>query len=146
MELWSGGCAKDYHLNYPHILYTQTHIYIHRHTHTYIHRHPQRWSNFIRMHIDKKECHFFMVNLSSLLALIFMIIACFFLLLKFKLLIDNWTKNEPKGVPKSQNIFFTFGHNSWWKNTNVLFSKLYTVSKNRISPQQKLGSLWNWKL
>ena len=36
----------------------------------------------------------------------------FFLLLKFKLLVDNLIKNRPKGVPKSQNKFFTFDHNS----------------------------------
>ena len=98
---------------------------------------------FMRMHIDKKLCHFFMVNLSSLLTLIFIEIAWgLFLLLKFKLLVDNIIKNRPKGVPKSQNNFFTFGHNSWWKNPEVLFSKLYTVTKSWISPQQKLGSLW----
>ena len=105
------------------------------------------WSNFTRMHVDKKLCHFFMVNLSSLLTLIFIKIAwSLFLLLKFKLLVDNWIKNRPEGVPKSQNNFFTFGHNSWWKNPEVLFSKLYTVTKSWISPQQKLGSLWNFKL
>ena len=71
------------------------------------------WSNFMRMHIGKKLCHSFMVNLSSLLTLIFIEIAWgLFLLLKFKLLVDNIIKNRPKGVPKSQNIFFTFGHNS----------------------------------
>ena len=48
------------------------------------------WSNFMRMHIDKKLCHFFMVNLSSLLTLIFIEIAWgLFLLLKFKFLVDN---------------------------------------------------------
>ena len=36
------------------------------------------WSNFMRMHIDKKLCHFFMVNLSSLLTLIFIKIAWIF--------------------------------------------------------------------
>ena len=105
------------------------------------------WSNFMRMHIDKKLCHFFMVNLSSLLTLIFIKIALFlFFLLRFMLLSDNWIKNRPEGVPKSQNIFFTFGHNSWWKKPNVLFSKLYMVRKCGISPQQKQGSLLNFKL
>ena len=56
------------------------------------------WSNFMRMHIDKKLCHFFMVNLSSLLTLIFIEIAWgLFLLLKFKLLVDNWIKNRHIG-------------------------------------------------
>ena len=64
------------------------------------------WSNFMRMHIDKKVCHFFTVNQSSLLRLIFIEIAwASFLLLKSKLLIKNWIKNRPKGVPKKQNIF-----------------------------------------
>ena len=121
-----------------------THIYWY---HTYIDIDLHTWSNFMRMHIGKKLCHSFMVNLSSLLTLIFIEIAWgLFLLLKFKLLVDNIIKNRPKGVPKSQNNFFTFGHNSWWKNPEVLFSKLYTVTKSWISPQQKLGSLWNFKL
>ena len=48
------------------------------------------WSNFMRMHIDKKLCHFFMVNLSSLLTLLFIKIAWgLFLLLTFKFLINN---------------------------------------------------------
>ena len=42
---------------------------------------------------------------------------------------------------KVRIFFFTFGHNSWWKKPKVLFSKLYTVTKSWISPQQKLGSL-----
>ena len=74
------------------------------------------WSNFMRMHIDKELCHFFMVNLSSLLTLIFIEIACFFfLLLKFKLLIDNWIKNRPEGFfyhelwPKGKTLFWLFG-------------------------------------
>ena len=105
------------------------------------------WSNFMRMHIDKKLCHFFMVNQSSLLTLIFIEIAWgFFLLSKFKLLVDIWIKNRPKGVPKSQNNFFTFGYNSGWKNPNILTSKLYKVTKSVISPQRKLRSLWNFKL
>ena len=36
----------------------------------------------------------------------------FFLMLRFKLLIDNFMKNRPEVVPKSQNNCFTFGHNS----------------------------------
>ena len=64
------------------------------------------WSNFMRMHIEKKLCHFFMVNQSLLLTLIFIEIAWgFFLLSKFKLLVDNWIKYRPKGGPKSQNNF-----------------------------------------
>ena len=52
----------------------------------------------MRMHIDKKLCHFFMVNLSSLLTLIFIEIAWgLFLLLKFKFLVDNWIKNRHIG-------------------------------------------------
>ena len=47
----------------------------------------------------------------------------------------------PKGVPKSQNISFTFGHNSGWKKPYILASKLYMVTKSAISPKWKLG--WN---
>ena len=54
-----------------------------------------------------------------------------FLLLKFKLLIDNFMKNRPEGVPKSQNYCFTFGNNYI----------LYMVTKSGISPQWTLGSL-----
>ena len=39
------------------------------------------WSNFMRMHIDKRLCHFFTVNEGSLLTLILKLHA-FFLLLK----------------------------------------------------------------
>ena len=58
-----------------------------------------RWSNFIKMHIGKE------LNQSSLLTLVFIKISRFFLLLKFKLLINNSFKNIPDGVPRSQNIF-----------------------------------------
>ena len=82
------------------------------------------WSNFMRMHIDKKLCHFFMVNLSSLLTLIFIKIAWgLFLLLTFKFLIDNWIKNRPEGVQKSQN---NFQNNSWWKKKQKFYSLNYT--------------------
>ena len=54
-------------------------------------------------YIDKKLCHFFMVNQSSLLTLIFNEIAWdFFLLSKFKLLIKNCIKNTAQKV----RIFF----------------------------------------
>ena len=69
----------------------------------------------MRNDIDKKLCRFFMVNQSSLMNWIFIENACFFLL-KFKLLIDNYIKNRPEGVPKSQNNCFTFDHNLRWKN------------------------------
>ena len=63
--------------------------------HMYINAEIGIWSNFMRMHIDKKLCHFFMVNLSSLLTLIFIEIAWgFFLLLRFKLLVDDSIKND----------------------------------------------------
>ena len=71
------------------------------------------WSNFMRMHIGKKLGPFFMANQSLFLTLIFVEIEWFFFLpSEFKLLIDNFIKSRPKGVPKSQNNFFTFGHNS----------------------------------
>ena len=68
------------------------------------------WSNFMRMHIDKKLCHFFMVNQSSPLNLIFIKIVCFFLLLKIKLFINNFMKNRHKDVPKIRNDYSTFGY------------------------------------
>ena len=75
------------------------------------------WSNFMRMHIHKKLCYFFSVNQSSLLTLIFIEIAWdFFLLLKFKLLVDVFIKNRSKDVPK-RIIYLILA---------ISFSKLYT--------------------
>ena len=59
----------------------------------------------MRNDIDKKLCHFFMVNQSSLLTLIFIDIAwCFFLLLKFKLLNDDFMKINLKFSKKVRII------------------------------------------
>ena len=97
------------------------------------------WSNFMRIHWQKVMLLFHGQSKLSPDPNIYWNCMFFFLLLKFKLLIDNWIKNRPKGVPKNQNNFFTFGHNSWWKRPNILFSKLYMVTKSGIFPQQKLG-------
>ena len=85
-----------------------------------------------RMHIDKKLCHFFMVNQSSLLTFIFIEIACFsFLLLRFKLIINNWIKNRPKSVPKSQNNFLLLAiiHDKKNPSHMVKFHCLWTLWK-----------------
>ena len=59
--------------------------------------HGPIWSNFMRNDIGKKLCHFFMVNHSTLLALILHEIACFlFLLSKLELSIDYIMKNTPR--------------------------------------------------
>ena len=60
------------------------------------------WSNFTRSDIDKMLCHFFMVNESSLLALILHEIAwAFFLLSKLKLCFDYNIKNRHRVSQKN---------------------------------------------
>ena len=59
--------------------------------------------------------------------------------------VDKYLVGPPL-LKKNRNFMFEIVFFGFFKNDNILSSKLYTVTKSEIFPQRKLGSLRNLKL